>query len=97
MLDRGDPAGTERLAGRQGGDEDVDQPFRAVQPAPEIVVLTVGAAEECAEAVELNAFQRRLRAALADRSAVIGRNAIDRTGSNSSSPSPWSSGKVATS
>ena len=44
-----------------GRDDDVDQPVGAVQAAPEIVVLAIGAAEEGAEAVELDALQRRLR------------------------------------
>src|SRR3546814_19669641 len=60
------PVGRQGQLLRQGGDEDVDQPLRPVQPAPQIVVLTIGAAEERAEAVELNALERRLRAAAAN-------------------------------
>ena len=60
--------------GRQG---DVDQPVGAVQPAPQIVVLAIGAAEEGAEAVELDALERRRGAALADRDRVVGRDAVD--------------------
>src|SRR3546814_18578027 len=58
-------------------DEDVDQPLRPVQPAPQIVVLTIGAAEERAEAVELNALERRLRAAAANGRGVIGSDPVD--------------------
>jgi hypothetical protein len=78
----------------EGGDGDVDQPVGAVQSAPQIVVLAIGAAEEGAEAVELDALQvaapRR-----SDRGRVVRRDAVDLDGIESSSPSPWSSGRVA--
>src|SRR3546814_16996080 len=60
-----------------GRDDDVDHPLGAVETAPEIIVLTIGAAEEGAEAVELDALERRLGAALADRARVVGRDPID--------------------
>src|SRR3546814_10506671 len=71
------PVGRQGQLLRQGGDEDVDQPLRPVQPAPKIVVLAIGAAEERAEAVELNALERRLRAAAANGRGVIGSDPVD--------------------
>ena len=62
-LQRGDRVGGEPLLLRHGRIDDVDQPVGAVQAAPQIVVLAIGAAEEGAEAVELEALQRRVRAA----------------------------------
>ena len=70
-------SGGELLALGHGRDDDVDQPVGAVQAAPEIVVLAIGAAEEGAEAVELEPLQRRLRPALADRDRVVGRDPVD--------------------
>src|SRR3546814_6475851 len=52
-LDRRDPARLHPRGGGQGRDDDVDHPLGAVETAPEIIVLTIGAAEEGAEAVEL--------------------------------------------
>src|SRR3546814_19299248 len=49
---------------------DIDQPVGAVEPPPQIIILAVGAAEEGAEAVELDPFQHRRRAAGADRGRV---------------------------
>ena len=48
-----------------------------MEAAPKIVIFAVGSAEECAEAIELNAFQRRTRAAFADGLGFIGGNAVD--------------------
>src|ERR1700750_1650489 len=76
-LQRGDQRGRQPLARRDRAVDDVDQPVGAVQAAPEIVVLAIGAAEESAEAVELDALERRRGAALADRGRVLGRDAVD--------------------
>src|SRR3546814_8108320 len=61
----------------QGRDDDIDESVGAVEAAPQIVVLPVGAAEEGAEAVELDALQGRLGAALADGGGVVGGDAVD--------------------
>ena len=48
-----------------------------MKPTPEIVVLTEGAAEKCAKTVELDALQRRVSPALADRYGIVGGNPVD--------------------
>src|SRR5207237_3479105 len=76
-LQSGNDGGRELPALRHRGIDDVDQPVGAVQAAPEIVVLAIGAAEEGAEAVELNALQRRLGTARTDRHRVVRRDPVD--------------------
>src|SRR4051794_11549930 len=58
-LQCGGEAGGERTRLRQRGEDDVDQAVGAVEAAPQIIVLAIGAAEEGAEAVELDALQCR--------------------------------------
>src|SRR3546814_20755158 len=69
-LDRRDPARLHPRGGGQGRDDDVDHPLGAVETAPEIIVLTIGAAEEGAEAVELDALARK--------SVVLGKGVLVR-------------------
>src|SRR5258706_15330213 len=75
-LDRRDIAGLQPQMAIERGDDDVDDPLGAVQPTPEIVVLTVRPTEKGAETVELDAFQGRLGAARANRRRVVGGNTI---------------------
>ena len=76
-LEAGDRAGRQRDALGQRRDDDLDQPVGAVEAAPQIVVLAIGAAEEGAEAGELDALERGGGAARADRGGIVGRDAID--------------------
>ena len=48
-----------------------------MQAAPQIIILAIGAAEKRAEAVELDALERRIGAARADRAGIVGGDAID--------------------
>src|SRR4051812_35686289 len=48
-----------------------------MQSSPQIIVFAIGTAEKRPEAVELDALQRRLGAALADGDGVVWRNAVD--------------------
>ena len=48
-----------------------------MEATPQIIILAIRAAEERAEAVELNALQRRCRAAAADADGIVGGDAID--------------------
>jgi hypothetical protein len=48
-----------------------------VEATPQVIVLTVGAAEERAEVAELDALERRLGPARADRACVLGRDPVD--------------------
>jgi hypothetical protein len=57
--------------------DDVDQPFRGVQAAPQIVVLAMAATEEGAEMVELDALEGRGGPAGADRLRVLRADPID--------------------
>ncbi len=51
-----------------------------MEPPPQIVILAIGAAEEGAEAVELDPLEHRRRAAGADRGRVRRRDAVDLDG-----------------
>jgi len=57
--------------------DDVDHPLRPMEPAPEVIVLAIGAAEESAEIVEFRAAQGSVRSPFADRGGIFGRDAID--------------------
>ena len=76
-LDRGGAAGFERAGGVERGQHDVDQAFRTVQTPPQIIILAIRAAEECAKTVELDALQRRLRTTAANAGGIVRANAID--------------------
>src|SRR3546814_7805324 len=66
-----------RPLARDARRDDVDHPVGAVEAAPQIVILAIGAAEKGAEAVELDALQHRRRAAGADRGRVRRGDAVD--------------------
>ena len=68
-----------------------------VQPAPQVIVLAIGAAEERAEIVELDPAQCRARSPSRMLRASSGEMRSILTGSNSVRPSFRSRGRVATS